>query len=95
MFKLDSKSPSSPNGAGRELVAGSGPRAPEPSDEDRPADEKLVPRPAPGLGPIGPAGDPSYMEGTLSGVGPRRGFVVTVVLMAVLVILAIAFVLGG
>ncbi len=35
------------------------------------------------------------MEGTLSGVGPRRGFVVTVVLMAVLVILAIAFVLGG
>jgi hypothetical protein len=95
MSELDSKSQSSTNGAGRDTLAGSVRQAPEPSDEDRPADEKLVPRPAPGLGPIGPAGDPSYMEGTLSGTGPRRGFVVIVALMAVLVILAIAFALGG
>jgi hypothetical protein len=63
-------------------------------DEDRPADEKLVPRPAPGLGPIGPAGDPSYMEGTLRGKGPRLGLYVTVAVLGALVLLAIVLLLA-
>jgi hypothetical protein len=67
----------------------------ETSDEERSADEKLVPSPAPGIGPIGPAGDPSYMEGTLEGKGPRRGLYITLAVMAILVILAIALVLRG
>ena len=68
---------------------------PEGTDETRPADEKLVPAPAPGVGPIGPAGDPAYMEGTLEGRGPRVGLIVTVALVAVLVVAAIALVLAG
>lgn len=64
-------------------------------DEARPADEKLVPKPAPGIGPIGPAGDPAYMEGTLEGKGPRRGFYVTVLVIAGLVVAAIVLVLSG
>lgn len=65
------------------------------SDEERPAGERLVPRPAPGLGPIGPAGDPSYMEGTLRGRGPRVGLYVTVAVLAVLVLAAILAVVAG
>jgi hypothetical protein len=68
---------------------------PDIGDEERPADEKLVPRPAPGLGPIGPAGDPSYMEGTLRGRGPRVGFYITVGVVAVLVLIAMMLVLRG
>ena len=64
-------------------------------DEARPADEKLVPSPAPGVGPIGPGGDPSYMEGTLRGKGPRVGLYVTIAVVALLVIVAIVLVLGG
>ncbi len=67
----------------------------DPADDERPADEKLVPRAAPGLGPIGPAGDPAYMEGTLRGRGPRTGLYVTVGLVAALVLLAIVLVLRG
>jgi hypothetical protein len=81
-------------------VAGAGDRSagdvgPDVGDEERPADEKLVPRPAPGLGPIGPAGDPAYMEGTLRGKGPRVGFFITVGAIAVLVLLTIVLVLKG
>lgn len=67
----------------------------EQSDEERAADEKLVPKPAPGVGPIGPAGDPAYMEGTLRGTGPRVGLYVTVGVIAVLVLAAIVMVLRG
>lgn len=62
-------------------------------DEERPADEKLLPRAVPGLGPIGPGGDPSYMEGTLAGKGPRRALYVTVGIVALLVLVAIVLVL--
>ncbi|MFN2432997.1 MAG: hypothetical protein ABR599_09355 [Gemmatimonadota bacterium] len=64
-------------------------------DEERAAGEKLVPRPAPGIGPIGPAGDPSYMEGTLRGRGPRVGLYVTLGVVGALVVAAIALVLAG
>ncbi|HEY7530371.1 MAG TPA: hypothetical protein VIC56_06815 [Gemmatimonadota bacterium] len=62
-------------------------------DEDRPADEKLVPEPAPGLGPIGPAGDPAYMEGTLRGRGPRVGLIVVVLAFGAAVVAAVALLL--
>jgi hypothetical protein len=35
------------------------------------------------------------MEGTLAGPGPRRGFILTVAIMAALVLAAIALLLGG
>ena len=75
-------------------ASGNGPAAGDPDapDEERPADE-LVPRPAPGLGPIGPAGDPAYMEGTLQGRGPRVGLYLTVGAVAALVALAIVLLL--
>jgi hypothetical protein len=70
-------------------------RGPAPADEERHADDKLVPKPAPGIGPIGPGGDPSYMEGTLRGRGPRVGLYVTVGVVAALVLVAIALVVAG
>jgi hypothetical protein len=94
MFKLDSQPEGRPDGWRPEArldVSIDVGRA----DEDRPAGEKLVPKPAPGLGPIGPAGDPAYMEGTLAGPGPRLGFIVTVAIMAALVLTAIALLLRG
>ncbi len=88
--------------SGRDLEPGAGDRdgadgegIEDVGDGERPPDERLVPRPAPGIGPIGPAGDPSYMEGTLRGKGPRVGFYVTAAVVAALVALAIALVLGG
>ncbi len=94
MFRLDSQPGARTNGwppEARHDVATGVDRA----DEDRPAGEKLVPKPAPGLGPIGPAGDPAYMEGTLAGPGPRRGFILTVAIMAALVLAAIVLLLRG
>lgn len=94
MFRLDSQPRERTNGWPPEArldVATDVDRA----DEDRPAGEKLVPKPAPGLGPIGPAGDPAYMEGTLAGPGPRRGFILTVTIMAALVLAAIVLLLRG
>lgn len=70
-------------------------RADGAGDEERPADEKFMPSPAPGLGPIGPAGDPDYMEGTLEGKGPRLGLYITVAVVAALVLVAIILVLRG
>ncbi|HEY7462365.1 MAG TPA: hypothetical protein VIC59_10890 [Gemmatimonadota bacterium] len=95
MFRLDSQPGERPNGWPPETTRLDVPADVERADEDRPAGEKLVPKPAPGLGPIGPAGDPAYMEGTLAGPGPRRGFILTVAIMAALVLAAIALLLGG
>lgn len=62
-------------------------------DEDRPAGEKLVPEAAPGLGPIGPGGDPAYMEGTLRGRGPRVGLILVAVVFGAAVVAAVVLVL--
>lgn len=64
-------------------------------DEDRSAEEKFLPEPAPGLGPIGPAGDPAYMEGTLRGRGPRVGLLLVVLAFAAAVAAAVVLVLRG